>query len=313
MANKKFKSSQELLDAYSNGLVGAYCDPEAMERFLASLDEPYFSTAGLQLFGSGEGKLSTPYKSIYRVYTEMPPFTEKQVTGDCVSHGGRNTADVSRAVQIDVGRTLESYVGHGATEAIYGDRGHGGQGMSCEGASEWLKNKGGVLVRAKYGQYDLSVYNGNLGAGWGGRSGTPKELTEIASQHPVRTVTLIRSLEEARDALANGYAINVCSNQGFSSTRDEKGYAKPQGSWSHSMSWIGCDDSGSEIGFLIQNSWGAWNAGGHPEWGPIPDGSFLIHADVAERMIKAGSSFAYSSIVGFPPTELPCYGSSEYL
>jgi len=303
----KFRSPKELLTAYNEGLLGAYCDPVILERLLMSLPQPTFSIAGRALRGSGAGQLSTPYKSIYAVCKDTP-YLERQTTGDCVSHGTRNAVDVSRAVQIHTGHAMESFVALGATEGIYGSRGHGGQGMSCAGAAEWVHKQGGVLIRKNYaGVIDLTTYNADIGTKWGSR-GVPSEVEEVAKKNPVKTLTQINSIEEARDALANGYGVCVCSNQGFSSTRDDKGFAKPQGNWNHAMAWIACDDTGSEPAFLVQNSWGKFNDGGHPSWGPIPDGSFLIHADVAARMISSDSSFAFSSVVGFPPVKLPTYG-----
>jgi hypothetical protein len=75
------------------------------------------------------------------------------------------------------------------------------------------------------------------------------------------------------------------------------------------MAWIACDDTGSNgPSFLIQNSWGKWNSGGHPDWGPIPDGSFLITADVAQGMLNGRAAYAYSDFDGFPPQKLPDYG-----
>ena len=68
-----------------------------------------------------------------------------------------------------------------------------------------------------------------------------------------------------------------------------------------------------EPAFLIQNSWGKFNSGGHPEWGPIPDGSFLIHADVAEGMLRQNGAYAFSDFNGFPPQKLPDYGFGDYL
>ncbi len=158
MANR-FKSPNDLLDAYSNGFLGAYCDPVALENLLMSLPEPTFSLAGALLCGTGAGKLSTPYKSVIKLSPEKP-YLERQTTGDCVSHGTRNAIDVSRAVQIEVGGLMESFVTIGATEGIYGSRGHGGQGMSCAGAAEWVKNEGGVLLRKNYpGVIDLTEYD----------------------------------------------------------------------------------------------------------------------------------------------------------
>jgi len=304
MAKQTFRSPKDLLTHYSNGFVGAYCDPIELEELVSTLEEPKYALAGIR--GSGSGKLSRPYLSVVALSKERP-YLERQTTGDCVSHGTRNAVDISRAVQIHVGRSLESFVALGATEGIYGSRGHGGQGMSCAGAARWVNQKGGLLVRKNYGVIDFTTYDANKGAKWGSR-GVPSEIEEIARKNPVKSLIQIKSIDDARDALANGYGVCVCSNQGFASQRDNKGFAKPQGNWSHAMAWIACDDTGSEPAFLVQNSWGKWNDGGHPEWGPIPDGSFLITASVAASMIRSDSSFAFSSVVGFPPTKLPNYG-----
>jgi intein/homing endonuclease len=227
---------------------------------------------------------------------------------NCVSHGTRNAVDVTRAVEIHVGHERESWVARGATEPIYGSRGHGGQGMSCSRAAEFVSKIGGLLVRKNYeGVIDLSKYNSSIGSRWGS-SGVPEEVKKIGQEHQIKTVSNIRTIEEARDALANGYGVNVCSGYGFSRTRDNKGIARPSGGWSHSMAWTACDDTGSEPLFLVQNSWGKWNDGGHPDWGKIPDGSFLITADVAAGMLKGGGSFTFSAFDGFPLQKLPDYG-----
>jgi intein/homing endonuclease len=232
---------------------------------------------------------------------------------NCVSHATRNAVDVSRAVEIDVDGDKESWIARGATEAIYGARGHGGQGMSCSRAATFVSQSGGVVVRQNYkGVADFSKYNGNLGASWGAR-GLPDPVIDAANDHQIKTVSLIRTLEEARDAIANGYGLAVCSSYGFSNRRDSKGFAKESGSWAHAMAWIACDDTGDEPAFLVQNSWGKWNDGGHPEWGPIPDGSFLIHADTAEGMLKQNGAYAFSNFDGFPLQKLPDYGFGEYL
>jgi len=235
------------------------------------------------------------------------------ISHNCVSHATRNACDVSRAVEIDVHADRESWIARGATEGIYGARGHGGQGMSCARAAEFVSKYGGVLVRKNYkGVVDLSKYQGMLGAGWGGR-GLPDPVIDLANDHQMKTVSLVRTIEEARDALANGYGLSVCSNYGFSSTRDKKGFAKVSGSWAHAMAWIACDDTNGDLVFLVQNSWGKWNDGGHPVWGPIPDGSFLIHSDTAEGMIKQNAAYAFSSFDGFKPQKLPDYGFGDYL
>ncbi|NBP16506.1 hypothetical protein EBU95_19315 [bacterium] len=52
----------------------------------------------------------------------------------------------------------------------------------------------------------------------------------------------------------------------------------------------------------------SWNSGGHPEWDTIPNGSFLIKADVAAGMLKGNGAYAFSDFDGFPLQKLPDYG-----
>lgn len=299
-------SPRELFNKYSNGFEGCIWEQDVFDQLMENSKYAYFSDGARGIKNSGKGKLSTPFKSVLKF--DKNAYEERQTTGDCVSHGTRNACDISRAVEIDVKGESESWIARGATEAIYGCRGHGGQGMSCSRAAEFVSKTGGIIARGNYpGVADFSKYNGNLGAGWGSR-GVPDEVLKLASQHKIRTVSLIKNIEEARDALANGYGLSVCSSHGFSKTRDDKGFAKKSGSWAHCMSFIACDDTGSEPAFLIQNSWGKWNDGGHPEWGPIPDGSFLVTADVAEEMIRGNGTYAFSDFDGFPLQKLPDYG-----
>jgi hypothetical protein len=304
-------SPKELYDNYRKGFSGCVWEEHHFEHLMETLKYPLFGDASKKIKNSGKGKLSTPYKSVLKF--DKNPYNERQTTGDCVSHGTRNACDVSRAVEIDVDGEKEAWIARGATEAIYGARGFSGQGMSCSRAAEFVSKIGGILIRKDYkGVIDLSKYNGNIGAGWGGR-GLPDKVLDLANDHQIKTTSLVRTIEEARDALSNGYGLAVCSNYGFSNKRDKNGFANESGSWGHCMAWIACDDTGSEPAFLVQNSWGKWNDGGHPTWGPIPDGSFLIHADTAAGMLSQNGSYAFSNFDGFPLQKLPDYGFGEYL
>jgi len=135
-----------------------------------------------------------------------------------------------------------------------------------------------------------------------------------AKKHQVKTISLITTVAEARDALANGYGISVCSGYGFSSKRDKYGIAKRSGGWSHAMAWIACDDSHEvykETLFLVQNSWGKWNSG--PKRLGQPDGSFWIREKDARGMLSGRGSWVFSDVDGFPARKLPDYGTGDYL
>jgi hypothetical protein len=300
-----YNTPDELLDAYSHGLEGAVCDPEDLKALLGELKMPLFGAAAWHLEDSGAGKLSLPFKSLLKFDPGFGP-AERQTTGDCVSHATRNAVDITRAVEIDIKGEAESFEARGATEAIYQSRGHRGQGMSCSGAARYVHEKGGLLIRKDYGDIDLSTYNSSTGS----RHQIPDSvyITE-AKKHQVKTISLVSSLEEARDALANGYALSCCSGLGFSSSRDENGISNRRGGWSHAMAWIACDDTREvhdEMLFLIQNSWGKWNSG--PKKHGQPDGSFWVREKDANSIIKSRGSFAFSNVNGFPARQLPDYG-----
>jgi len=297
-----FKKPSDLLKAYKEGFVGSYCDPEDVDRLLGELPHPLFGAAAYNLYESGKGKIALLYKNVQR-FDPSFGYTERQVTGDCVSMSTRNAIDVTRSTEI-IGGEREEWVARSATEAIYGSRGHGGQGMSCSVAARFVHQNGGVLLRKKYGSIDLSKYDGMLGARWG-RSGVPRELKEEGKKHQVKTISLIKTVEEARDAIANGYAISVCSGHGFSSRRDKYGIAKRSGGWSHAMCWCAMDDSHEihkETLFLVQNSWGVWNGG--PKRLDQPDGSFWIRERDAADMLSQNGSWVLSDVDGFPPRKV---------
>ena len=295
-----FKTPRSILNYYKQGFIGAICDEEDVKKLLGELPMPVFGAAAYDLWASGEGKLSLPFKCLLDFDPSFGP-SESQTTGDCVSHSTRNAIDVTRAVEIKNGEH-EEFVARGATEAIYQSRGHRQQGMTCSGATRYVYENGGILVRKDYGDVDLSVYNSGLGA----NHRIPNSIYKTEAQkHQVKTVSNVRTVEEARDALANGYALSVCSGYGFSSRRDTNGIAKRGSGWSHAMAWIACDDTRERLNetlFLVQNSWGMWNAG--PKVHGQPDGSFWIREKDARGMLAGGGAWVYSDVDGFPPRDI---------
>jgi hypothetical protein len=225
------------------------------------------------------------------------------IAHNCVSHSTRNAIDVTRSCEIINGER-EEFVARGATEGIYGSRGHSGEGMTCSGAARFVNKTGGILIRQKYGDIDLSSYQGKLAASWGNR-GVPQSLIQAANKNKVRTTSLVNTIDQARDAIANGYCISVCSMYGFSSRRDKHGIAAKSGSWAHAMAWIGMDDTHeiyNETLFLVQNSWGVWNNG--PTRHDQPEGSFWIRERDAAGMLSANGSWVFSDVDGFPPRKV---------
>tara|TARA_Y100001973_G_C5201298_1_gene337884 strand:- start:710 stop:1636 length:927 start_codon:yes stop_codon:yes gene_type:complete len=299
--DSNFKSSRKILNHYRDGFVGSICDPEDMAKLMGELPMPVFGAAAHSLEGDGEGKLSLPFKSLLKFDPKFGPY-ERQTTGDCVSHAARNAIDITRAVEIDIKGENEEFRARGACEAIYQSRGHRGQGMSCTQAARYVNDTGGLLIRKDYGSVDLSKYNSSLGA----NLRIPNSIyKDEAHKHPIKTISNIRTVEEARDALANGYSMAVCSGYGFSSRRDSKGIAARGKGWSHAMAWIACDDTRkrhNETLFLIQNSWGVWNSG--PKVHDQPEGSFWVREKDARGMLSSGGAWVFSNVEGFPSRDI---------
>jgi hypothetical protein len=90
------------------------------------------------------------------------------------------------------------------------------------------------------------------------------------------TETIVKNI---KDLLFNGYGVVLFTNVGFPDIRDSTGLSYPDRNWYHTYSIIAYDDRKTEFKecvFLLANSWGEWNSGGNPTWGPIPPGSFLV-------------------------------------
>ena len=52
-----FKKPRDLLKAYKEGFVGAYCDYDELDKLLGELKHPLFGAAANNLYDTGKGKL----------------------------------------------------------------------------------------------------------------------------------------------------------------------------------------------------------------------------------------------------------------
>jgi hypothetical protein len=64
---------------------------------------------------------------------------------------------------------------------------------------------------------------------------------------------------------------------------------------------------GKRPGAFIQNSWGPSAHTGPLGAGDPPTGGFWADAEAVEKMLKAGDSWAFSSVVGFPARVIPWF------
>lgn len=268
-----------------------------------------FGSTAWNLSGTGEKKIVLLHEALTKLWNGTFPINT-QTIGDCVSHGYAKGIEVLMAVEILLRKESEKWPGVlTATEWIYGtSRVIQGQGRlrNMDGSlGSWAQKavkENGTLLRKKYDKYDLTNYSGKVAKDWGFND-LPYELEPIADEHPIQTTALVTSYEEARDAIANGYPVVVCSNQGFAMKRDSEGFARPQGRWAHCMLFASVDDEYKRPGLLCINSWGEhWIDG--PKRHNQPEGSFWVDADAADKMLKQQDSYALSNFKGYPAQEI---------
>lgn len=326
----------EVQRMYESGYAGAWYDPEAVEDFDAFVgSQPFGDADGGRIAerngfaGSAAGQLVLPAAFVEKLLPGCWPGAAQQ-RGDCVSHGTKNAAlvtmccDIVAAKPDEVSGRVEGLpeiapegVTQGAlsTEAIYWYRGYSGDGWSCDTAARVACTKAALWPRRSYPDLDVDLtrYSGSL-AGKYGRSAPPSEFTTEGQKHLIRTSTRVSGFDQIRDFLANGYGISSCGGEGWSSSRDENGFSRRSGSWSHAMAYIGADDRDvikqkyGEPLILILNSWGRWNKGGRRILGTtadIPEGSFWALASACRNR----SGFAFSGATGWPAKSLPPFTS----
>lgn len=294
-------------------------NPAETERFVASLKYPTISDGG-PLLTSNDNEDVFLYPHLLRV---SPRYSRvAQAIGSCVGHAYAGCCDLLAATEIVVHGEAEDWRGRALEAAIYGysrvqARGRARAGRSdgsygaaaCKAIMQW----GLLHYEVDYDGIAFNEYSGHREKEWGD-TGVPRSLEVFSKKRLVRQTSLVRNFSELSKAIGSGFPVAICSNVGFTFTRDSAGFCKPKGSWSHAMSAIS-KRGGSRPGALIWNSWGnSSNSGKHfPENMPSPfrGSTFWVDADVIDRMCGQGDSFSMSNYDGFPPRKLPDWSGGE--
>lgn len=278
---------------------------EEQERTAAILDAmPTFRIVGATESSEGKRVCLWDYaKALLRKH--LPTF--RQEIGDCVSMGGANAVNYLAVTEISKNGDAEQFRPayqpylYATSRVLIGNR-RLGRGDGSVGA--WLAEavkKYGVLAADEQG---VPAYSGQVAKAWG-YDGPPKQFVELARPHILKSVAPVRTYEDVRDALANGYPCTVASNRGFTMSPVNDGgrlWGRPSGQWAHQMCFIGVDDDRRRPGCYIINSWGE-QAHGQPLAGE-PPGGFWVDAEVVNGMVGQGDSFAWSQFEGFPKQDM---------
>ncbi|MBS0205681.1 MAG: hypothetical protein JSS49_22495 [Planctomycetes bacterium] len=237
---------------------------------------------------------------------ELPP----QQTGDCTAFGGSNAVTRTQGAQILAGdraslqRPFPPF-SYGAGRVWVWKPTIVGRlpAAGCSGAAIAQAAKEYGILSWEEAEAAGYTYSGKLADDWG-RSGPPAALKAIAARHKVKTVSLLHSVEEVRDAIVNGFGVTEASSWGNPErqfvVQDGRIVAKHTGVWMHQMCIDGYDGSAAsgKRYFHVQNS--------HPpELSPdpidgSPPGSWWVEWSDMEFMVAPGDCWAYSDFEGFP-------------
>lgn len=229
---------------------------------------------------------------------------------NCTSFGGKNALEYLQAFQIAMGATFDwkpvfpPYI-YGCERVFIGDGGRGGDG----GLGVWVANavkKYGVLFSDTDG---CPKYSGSVARKWGSPPGPPKNFISVGQHYLVKTINIIKTVDEALNALLNGYPVTLASDVGFDMKQRSDGFMHYSTSWPHEMCLIGGDAGDANVpeNYCILNSWG--DAHGAikdfrtgENW---PVGTLRVNRKDLQAILNDGDSWAFSDMDGFPAKILP--------
>lgn len=284
---------------FDAGSVATNLDPEQTLQFAAT-------PAGKAAMGEEDRFLWRAVRKVNNRAAPWYPNVNQETVGCCVGCGWKHGADVCQATSILTG--VKASWKPVSVEVIYGGSRVevGGGRIRSDGsigawAAKWCRDWG-LVPMEKIGEYDLTAFSPARARDWG-RSGCPDALEPAAKLHPIKSTALVRTWADVQRAIGQDYPVVVCSDQGFTMSRDKDGFASPRGAWAHCMVIIGIR-GGQRPGAFILNSWGD-KAHTGPVWPEdAPVAGFWADTNVIDRMVKQGDSFALSDVIGFPSRKL---------
>src|SRR5205085_3314192 len=184
---------------------GAFRETEAFAAVYAGPDDVFLWDAARKVTG------------------DVLPARDQKSVGSCVGFATASAVEHLMCVQIALGadeeyRDLAQEVIYGGSRVEVGGGHVRGDGSTGAWAAKWVTDYG-VVPRGIFGKYDLRAYDEGRCRDYGAR-GVPDVLEQMARQHPVKSASNVRTWDECKAAVRNGYPVAVCSSQGFTMQRD---------------------------------------------------------------------------------------------
>jgi hypothetical protein len=263
---------------------------------------PALRQAAPHLFGG-----STPtgpvllYKAWSDVLGNYPDYPAQQI-GDCVSFGHGHGNDLLQCIEIKLGEPVDYR--ETDTEFIYAAS---REVAGILGTSDGSYGAAAVKAMTTIGMVSREMlsaggtYSGDRAKEWG-RTGPPRDLETKAAPYKLGSAALVSTWNDLVAAITNGYPVTICTDQGFSLTRDADGFCAASGTWGHCMLLAGVRFD--RPGACIIQSWGPDMPSGSTALGQ-PSFSFWAEQSVIEQILAEGDSWALSKAPAFMQRELP--------
>lgn len=265
---------------------------------------PTFAQKAPRLMDRWDGKTSVSLWELGKRLTGAFLPAQRQDRGTCVSRGWSLACNLRQYAQIAAGKRekfqrVSHAVIYGGSREVGGMLG-GGDGSFGEAAAKWV-SKGGLCTIEEVDD----EYTSDVKAIQYGSRGVPADLKKLAIDNLVTDVAMVTSFEEAANAIWSGRPVPVCSDQGFTMTRDADGFCRPSGTWNHCMLFgaVVVLPSGQR-GLGCGQSWGQ-NTPSGPLLLNCPDYVFGVEESVVNRMLGQRDSFTVNDVDGWDDDTIP--------
>lgn len=271
-------------------------DKQAVAAVVRTLTVPYVSDLPFNFGTFGRPKTMYSWKFVEKALGRRLDNWNQGQVGRCVGYGYAKCATVAQAADIVLRGQAEKAIEY-SPDAIYiGSRTVTGQKINGDGSvGAWaikFATQYGFLPKGTYGGLDFDDAMDERLCRRLASSRMPDEVLKLCV-HKTIEGSLVRTWDEAKNIIAKGGAIAICSDLGLTDTRDSNGMCRPQGQWMHCMGIIGYhEESGLDMGF-VDNSWGSNFYKGDMGPGDGPRSGCYVDGNVIEsRVLSSGDCFA---------------------
>ncbi len=269
---------------------------------------PSFHARFPALEGAWDGKTTINHHDVARKVLGQDMPIQMQPRGTCGSRAGKQSLRFLQCLLIASGKLAKykdpshAWIYYAARKMFGMDNGNpsndNNDGVASGSVPEALAKMGACTAEEANDTNDYGDGSDDLAVslGCGRQRDISQKLEALAKDNLVTAWTPIKSAKEGADAIAAKGIIIGSDDQGFSMTRDNEGFCRPQGTWMHyHVRSSVVNTSRGRKGFAYNQSWGKNNPQG-PLLDGHPSNCFGVDWDVQDQLFRSGD---YAALFGF--------------